>query len=267
MLGNYFYHKIIRKTVTTFGTLFNNVQIKKYDAQGNFVKQEKVPLAYGPMQKFLARLKQNPDIDRNFTINVPRLSFEMTAITYDGSRKVPPIQQNRVVNNETKGYDVQYMPVPYNVEFELGIITKSQDDALQILEQILPFFQPQFTVTIVMIPEMDEKRDIPITLNSVDFNDEYEGDLMERRTITYTLRFTAKTYLYGPISSGDIIKKSIANINIGDKVTNARILKYQVQPEAISDQDGDSDIDAVDTALLTAEDDFGFNEGIEYYGP
>lgn len=267
MLGNYFYHKIIRKTVTTFGTLFNNVQIKKYDAEGNFVKQEKVPLAYGPMQKFLARLKQNPDIDRNFTINVPRLSFEMTAITYDGSRKVPPIQQNRVVNDETKGYDVQYMPVPYNVEFELGIITKSQDDALQILEQILPFFQPQFTVTIVMIPEMNETRDIPITLNSVDFNDEYEGDLMERRTITYTLRFTAKTYLYGPITSGDIIKKSIANINIGDKVTNSRVLKYQAEPEAITDLNNDNVVNAADTAVLTAEDDFGFNEGIEYYGP
>ena len=267
MLGNYFYHKIIRKTVTTFGTLFNNVQIKKYDAEGNFAKQEKVPLAYGPMQKFLARLKQNPDIDKNFTINVPRLSFEMTAISYDGSRKVPPTQQNRVVNDETKGYDVQYMPVPYNIEFELGIITKSQDDALQIIEQILPFFQPQFTVTIEMIPEMGETRDIPITLNSVDFNDEYEGDLMERRIITYTLRFTAKTYLYGPISSGDIIKKSVANINVGDKVINARVLKYQVQPEAITDLNNDNVVNAADTALLTAEDDFGFSEGVNYYGP
>lgn len=267
MLGNYFYHKIIRKTVTAFGTLFNNVQIKKYDENNKIVKQEKVALAYGPMQKFLARLKQNPDIDRNFTITVPRMSFEMTSITYDGSRKVPPIQQNRVINNETKGYDVQYMPVPYNIDFELGIITKSQDDALQIIEQILPFFQPQFTLTVVMIPEMDEKRDIPIILNSIDFNDDYEGDLMERRIITYTLRFTAKTYLYGPIVAGDIIKKSVANINIGDKATNARVLKYEVQPEAITDLNNDNVVNAADTELLTAEDDFGFNEGVTYYGP
>ena len=268
MLGSYFYHKIIRKTVTTFGTLFNNIQLNTFDEQGNFVKQEKVPLAYGPAQKFLARLQQAPDIDRKFTITVPRMSFEMTGISYDGSRKVPPTQFNRALSDTTGSANrKRYMPVPYNVEFELTIIAKTQDDGLQIVEQILPFFQPQFTVTVNLIPEMEESRDIPIILNNVDYNDDYEGDYTTRRYITWTLRFTAKTYLYGPVTAGNIIKKSISNINVGDKATNARVLKYEVQPKATSDQDGDGDVDAIDTSLLTAEDDFGFNEGITYYGP
>ena len=268
MLGEYFYHKIIRKTVTTFGTLFNNIQLKTFDDKGNFVKQEKVPLAYGPIQKFLARLQQAPDIDKQFTISVPRLSFEMTGITYDGSRKVPPIQFYRSTDeNNPDGTLKQYMPVGYNVDFELGIIAKSQDDALQILEQILPFFQPQFTVTVDLIPEMGEKRDVPVILNNVDFRDDYEGDFGSRRIITYSLRFTVKTYLYGPLSAGDVIRKSIANINIGDNVTGARILTYEVTPKALEDKNNDGVVNAADDALLFADDDFGFNEGIEYYGP
>ena len=147
MLGNYFYHKIIRKTVTAFGTIFNNIQLKTYDEQGNFVKQEKVPLAYGPAQKFLTRLQQAPDIDRKFTITLPRISFEMTGISYDGSRKIPPTQFNRALSDSTGSTNKkQYMPVPYNIDFELTIMSKVQDDGLQILEQILPFFQPQFKI-------------------------------------------------------------------------------------------------------------------------
>ena len=158
MLGNYFYHKIIRKTVTTFGTLFNNIQLKTLDANGENVMEQKVPLAYGPIQKFLARLQQSPDLDKKVTITVPRLSFEMTSIQYDSGRKVPPIQRNRAVGDgQTTTTKTQYLPVPYNIGFELNVIAKSQDDALQILEQILPFFQPQFSMTVDLIPEMNEK--------------------------------------------------------------------------------------------------------------
>lgn len=267
MLGNYFYHNIIRKTVTTFGTVFNNIQLKTFDDTGEVVKQEKVALAYGPAQKFLARLQQAPDIDRKFTISIPRISFEMTGVSYDGGRKVPPIQKIRELDSSPDKNKTQYMPVPYNVDFDLTIISKSQDDGLQILEQILPFFQPQFTVTVNLIPEMNETRDIPIVLNSVDLSDDYEGDYSSRRYITWTLRFTVKTYLYGPIQSGDIIRKSVANINIGDKVINARVLKYEVEPKALEDKNGDGVINSVDDSLLEADDDFGFNEGVEYYGP
>lgn len=268
MLNEYFYHKIIRKTVTSFGTLFNNIQIKTYNPDGSVVKQEKVPLAYGPIQKFLARLQQAPDIDKQFTISVPRISFEMTGISYDGGRKVPPTQYYRSSNpDDADQTRKQYMPVPYNVDFELGIIAKTQDDSLQILEQILPYFQPQFSITVDMIPEMGEKRDVQIVLNNINFNDDYEGDYTSRRIITYTLSFTCKTYIYGPLAASDVIKKSIADINIGDRTTNARVLTYEVTPKALTDQNNDGVINSVDDSLLTADDDFGFNEGITYYGP
>ena len=267
MLGNYFYHKIIRKTVTTFGTLFNNIQLKTLDADGDLILDQKVPLAYGPVQKFLARLQQSPNLDKKVTITVPRMSFEMTGINYDAGRKVPPIQKNRKVGDgQTTTTNVQYLPVPYNIGFELNVIAKSQDDALQILEQILPFFQPNFTMTVNLIPEMDEKRDLPIILESIDFTDDYEGDYSTRRFIYYTLRFTVKTYMYGPVAANDIIRKSIATTLIGDRNTNQRALEYNVTPKALEDKNQDGTINAADDALLQPDDDFGFNEGIIYHG-
>jgi hypothetical protein len=267
MLGNYFYHKIIRKTVTTFGTLFNNIQLKTFDANDNLVVEQKVPLAYGPVQKFLARLTQSPDLDKKVTITVPRMSFEMTGINYDAGRKVPPIQKNRKVGDgQTTTTNVQYLPVPYNIGFELNVISKSQDDALQILEQILPFFQPNFTMTVNLIPEMDEKRDLPIILENIDFTDDYEGDYSTRRYIYYTLRFTVKTYMYGPVAANDIIRKSIATTLVGDLNTNQRALEYNVTPKALEDKNTDGVINAADDALLQPDDDFGFNEGVIYHG-
>ena len=267
MLGNYFYHKIIRKTVTTFGTLFNNIQLKTLDANGKDVMQQKVPLAYGPIQKFLARLNAAPDLDKKVTITVPRLSFEMSGISYDSTRKVPPIQRNRAVGDgQTTTTKTQYLPVPYNIGFELNVIAKSQDDALQILEQILPFFQPQFSMTVDLIPEMNEKRDIPIILESIDFTDDYEGDYSTRRYIYYTLRFSVKTFMYGPVAANDIIRKSIATTLIGDKNTNARAMEYNVTPKALEDNNNDGVINAADDALVQPDDDFGFNEGITYHG-
>ena len=267
MLGNYFYHKIIRKTVTTFGTLFNNIQLKTLDANDKLVVEQKVPLAYGPIQKFLARLTQSPDLDKKVTITVPRMSFEMTGINYDAGRKVPPIQRSRKVGDgQTTTTNVQYLPVPYNIGFELNVIAKSQDDALQILEQILPFFQPNFTMTVNLIPEMDEKRDLPIILESIDFTDDYEGDYSTRRYIYYTLRFTVKTYMYGPVAANDIIRKSIATTLIGDLSTNQRALEYNVTPKALEDKNNDGTINAADDALLQPDDDFGFNEGMIYHG-
>ena len=267
MLGTYFYHKIIRKTVTAFGTLFNNVQLNTYDANGDVIQTQKVPLAYGPQQKFLARLEQAPNLDKKYTITVPRLSFEMTTIQYDSGRKVPPIQRKKVSSDEVEGgVNTQYLPVPYTLGFELAVIAKSQDDALQILEQILPFFQPQFTITINLIPEMNEKRDIPITLENINFTDNYEGDYTSRRYIVYTLSFSVKTYMYGPVSAPGIIKRAITDIAIGDRVTNSRVVTYDVTPKALEDKNNDGTINAADDALLTLEDDFGFNEGITYHG-
>ena len=267
MLGSHFYNEITRKNIIAFGTLFNNIELKKKDpGTGLILEAEKVPLAYGPKQKFLARLEQNPDVGRKVAITLPRLYFEMTGIEYDPARKTSPIQKYRTIiadnGNEVK---TQYVPVPYNLSFELGCIAKSQDDALQIVEQILPYFQPSFSLTLNMIPDMDEKRDVAIVLNDISYEDEWEDDYMQRRYIIYTMRFTAKTYFYGPYSTSEIIKKAIIHETIGDNAVNKRVVTRTYTPVATTDLDGDGDVDTADTAILTPDDDFGFNEGITFY--
>lgn len=262
MLGNHFYHEIIKKNVKAFGTIFNNIQIEKKDPDtGAVIRQEKVALAYGPKSKFLARLEQDPNTERKVSITMPRISFEMTGITYDASRKTSPIQKY-IKKDGADSVKVQFMPVPYNLSFELAILSKTQDDALQILEQILPYFQPSFNVTVNLIPEMGEKKDLPIILNNINYEDDYEDDMMRRRIITYTLDFTLKTYMYGPVTDSQIIRKATVFESLGDFNEHKRILRYDVTPKALTDQDADGDIDTTDDSLLMPDDDFGFNEGI-----
>ena len=266
MLGSHFYNEITRKNIIAFGTLFNNITLKKKDPEtGDVLEEEKVPLAYGPKNKFLTRLEQNPDVGRKVAITLPRLYFEMTGIDYDSARKTSPIQKYKTIiadnGNEVK---VQYVPVPYNIGFELGIIAKSQDDALQILEQILPYFQPSFSITLNMIPDMNEKRDVAIVLNNISSEDEWDDSFMQRRYIAYTLNFTMKSYLYGPYSTSDIIRKAIIHETIGDLDVNRRTVTRTYTPKALTDINQDGKIDVNDDILLNAGDDFGFNEGIEF---
>ena len=231
---------------------------------GEVLEEQKVPLAYGPKQKFLVRLEENAASSK-VAITLPRLYFEMTGVDYDSSRKTSPIQKYKTIiadnGNEVK---VQYVPVPYNINFELGIIAKSQDDALQILEQILPYFQPSFSVTLNMIPEMNEKKDIAIVLNNIGSEDEWDDSFLERRYIAYTLQFTMKSYLYGPYSTSNIIKKAIIHETIGDLDVNRRTITRTYTPKALTDINTDGVIDVNDDALVDAGDDFGFNEGIEF---
>ena len=208
MLGTYYYHEIVRKTIISFGTLFNDIHVKHQDNAGNDINDIKVPLAYGPSQKFLARLSQQPDLNKAVQINLPRMSFEMTSINYDSSRKSSLVQTFKTCEDGTKAKKV-FMPVPYNIGFELNILSKLNDDSLQILEQILPFFQPHFNLTVDLVDSIGEKRDIPIVLESVNFQDDYEGNFDTRRALIHTLQFTAKTYLFGPIAdtSDGLIRK------------------------------------------------------------
>ena len=211
MLGTYFYNEIIRKTVTAFGTLFNNIEIRHKDDNENTFSSIKVPLNYGPIQKFLARIEQQPDLPSKIAITLPRMSFEMTSIDYDPSRKTSVIQTFKTQSGSAT-FNKTYLPVPYNIGFQLNIAAKLQDDALQILEQILPFFQPAFNITIDLVEGVSEKRDIPFILNNITFTDDYEGDFSQRRFIVYTLSFVAKTYMFGPIINDNI--KLIEKISI-----------------------------------------------------
>lgn len=267
MLGPHYYNEAIRKTVIAFGTLFNNIEIQKVDPTvGTTLEVEKVPLAYGPKQKFLTRLEQNPEVGRKVAITLPRLYFELTGVEYDAQRKTSPIQKFRaVISDEGSEVKVQYVPVPYNLSFELGIIAKSQDDGLQILEQILPYFQPNFNVTLNFIPDMNEKRDVAIILNNISHEDDWEDSFSQRRSITWTLSFTAKSYIYGPYSNNGIIRKATIYESVGDLDTSRRAVGLTYQPKALEDKNNDGVIDTLDDALLIASDDFGFNEGIELF--
>jgi hypothetical protein len=265
MLGSHFYNQIVRKNIVAFGTLFNNIEMQSTDpSNGNVLESIKVPLAYGPKQKFIVRLEENQS-NSKVAITIPRLYFEMTGIDYDPSRKTSPIQKYKtVIDGSGDEVRVQYVPVPYNLSFELGVIAKSQDDALQITEQILPYFQPSFSVTLNMIPDMEEKKDVAIVLNNVSYEDQWDDSFYERRYIVYTLNFTMKSYLYGPYNKSDIIKKAIIHETMGDLDVNRRTVTRTYTPKATTDINADGNIDNLDDALVQADDDFGFNEGIQF---
>jgi hypothetical protein len=264
MFGHYFYHKSIQKTVTAFGTLFNNIQIRHFDDSETPVSVLKVPLAYGPTQKFLARLEQQPSGDRKTSITLPRMSFEMTSIDYDSQRKSSVIQSFASPRTDTGKPAKVYNPTPYNIGFELNIMSKLQDDVLQIIEQILPFFQPSFNITVRLVPEINEYRDITIVLNRVGFRDDYEGDYRTRRIIMYTLNFTAKTYLFSeiPSDSQGLIKKVQVDYATDALLNAKREVRYTSTPKALEDYNDDSIVNYADDPLIPYGDDFGFNEEI-----
>ena len=241
MLGQYYYHEILRKTIIAFGTIFNDIHIRHRDGAGKETSDMRVPLAYGPMQKFLARLEQQPDLNRAVQITLPRMSFETTNIAYDATRK-GGITQTFKASDGSKLRKV-FMPVPYNIGFELNILVKLNDDALQIVEQILPYFQPSFNVTIDLVDVIGEKRDVPIVLDNISFQDDYEGDFATRRALIYTLNFTAKTYLFGPVSdsSEGLIKKVQVDYHASVNTETARReLRFTATPQARQDYDDDN---------------------------
>ena len=270
MLGNYFYHQIIRKTVIAFGTLFNDIHVRHQDQAGNDISDVKVPVAYGPKQKFLARVTQQAELNKATQITLPRMSFEISNISYDASRKAGITQTFKAADN-TDGNKLKkvFMPVPYNLGFELNILVKLQDDGLQILEQILPFFQPGFTLSIDLVKSIGEKRDVPMILNSISQQDDYEGDFSTRRALIYTLSFTAKTFMFGHIAKtpeGLIRKVQVDYYSDTNTRTAKREQRYTVVPKAKKDYNEDNVIDTADVPLIEPGDDFGFTESSSFFG-
>jgi hypothetical protein len=255
----YFYHEILRRTVISFGSLFNEISIKHKNNSNETVSIIKVPLAYGPTQKFLARLNQSANLNKPVQITLPRMSFEFTGLTYDATRKSTTTQYftTKSVEDGTETKKA-YLPVPYNMQFELSIMCKLNDDALQIVEQILPYFQPAYTMTVDLVDTINEKRDLPVILENITMQDDYEGDFTTRRVLIYTLRFTVKTYIFGPVSSAtkDIIKKATIGYIAGDLTsTPTREIVYSVEPRAIQNYTGvvltnlTNDISITDTLI------------------
>ena len=207
MLGHTYYHQHLRKYVIVFGTLFNDLIVQRKDNAGNIVQDIKTPLAYGPREKALARLQQDPDLNRKVAITLPRMTFQMTSFSYAPERKLNKIHRNvSALSDDKKKLYAAYSPVPYDIGFELNIMTKFAEDSTQLLEQILPFFTPEWSVTMTLIPEMGWKQDIPVVLNSVSTSDTYEADFETRRALIHTLNFTMKGYFWGPLRKTGIIK-------------------------------------------------------------
>lgn len=256
MFGSHFYHERIRMSVAIFGRLFNNIYVIRKNASGGVLNQLKVPLAYAPRQKYLDRIRENPSLenDTRVAIKLPRMSFEITDISYDLSR-----QLTKVGNFNTKGSSAEkrqkfYSPVPYNISFSLNIYAKNQDDALQVVEQILPTFNPQYTLSIYPFKDIysDLVEDVPIVITGVTFQDDYEGGLEQRRTIIYTLTFEMKVQFYGNIENKDVIRRADAhlyNMNAGLNDSDIYLERVSITPNPLS-------------AIGLPDSDFGFTEDI-----
>jgi hypothetical protein len=212
MLGNaHFYNRTIRKIVVAFGTVFNDIFLIRYTKDGLTAKETfKVPLNWGAKEKYITRINADPTLTKSIATTVPRISFEMTGMSYDSSRKLPSTMRNFSANNATS-VKTQFVPVPYNFDFSLSIYVRNTEDGTQILEQILPFFTPDFSLTVDFIPDLDPKYDMPIILNSVSNEVDYEGDMMTTRLIIWNLEFTAKGHIWPPVKTSKII--TTANTN------------------------------------------------------
>lgn len=239
MFGSHFYHSTMRKAVAVFGTLFNNINVVRTKADGSVLNQIKVPLAYGPKQKFLARLDQNTGSDANMALKLPRMGFEITSIELDSTQKLQ--KRNQIVETHasdvTKKKTIKHQ-VAYNINMSLYAMAKNQDDGLQIVEQILPYFQPEYSVTIKPITGFTYKQDVPIILSSVSISDDYEGDFITRRALIYQLDFIMKMKFFGPTSNQGVIRE--VNIDFNNDAGGSEILEnmdFTITPSTADEDD------------------------------
>ena len=295
MFGTYFYHQTSRKMVVAFGSLFNTIEVRRTDSAGAVTEVVKIPLSYGPKDKMLTRISADPNLNPKVALTVPRMGFELTSMSYDGVRKLNTM--NRNVKKGTTGLKKQFNPVPYNCQFSLYVFVKNAEDGTQILEQILPFFTPDFTVTMTLISSMSVKHDIPLVLTSVTSEDTYEGDFATRRSIIWTLSFTMKGYLYPSITdNAKVITSSIVDTHLMsaataadpvyivsedstsytrnymilnkhaiDDATRIRILSEASEEASSAGQTvSRATVEPTSTGALTDED-FGFSETFEFF--
>ena len=254
MFGTHFYNEGLRKLTIAFGQLFNNIVLQNTSNTGAVTKRIRVPLAYAPKEKFIVRLEQQANLqdDRAVSITLPRLGFEITGLSYDATRKLNKMNKTIRVkeSEEGKKHNFNFTPVPYNINFSLYSFTATAENGLQIVEQILPFFQPEYTVTMNVVPELNIKRDIPIILNSVNYEDTYNGEFTQRRAVIYTLSFTAKTYLYGPMSNQKVIKNVQSDLGASTDSPLTREERIIVVPNPTT---------------ADADDDFGFTTTLSFF--
>jgi len=248
MLGaDPYYHEILKRTVIGFGSMFNDIYLIRRNKVGEIKQKMKIPLSYGPKEKFLARLREDPNLSKSVAISLPRIGFELGSFSYDSTRKLNKINTVKIPKSTNdKAISKQFSPVPYTVSFELFVMVKNSDDGIQIIEQILPTFSPSYTMTIKDSSELKNVQDVPIVLDSVSYEDSYEGDFVSRRAIVYTLSFSASIQLYGPVTSQGVIKKVDTSMYADVPVNSPnRKQTYSVEPDPVT---------------ATENDDFGFTD-------
>lgn len=263
MFGARFYNKTTRRYVAMFGTLFNDIVITREDNSGNTIQRLKVPINYGPYQKFLARTEQDPNLDAP-AITLPRISFEIVGMTYDGERKLTRTLRNSVpIESDNGVFNSVLVPAPYNLDFQLTIMTKYTEDGTKILENILPYFQPDWTPSVKLVDDLDYYLDVPIILTSVSTEDIYEGAFDERRALTWTLNFTVKGWYFGPTTRRKVIKFSTTNYYTDFDQENSDIT-VTVQPGLTANGEPTSDInETIPYADINEDDNWGFIVEIE----
>jgi hypothetical protein len=229
--NNVFYHGIIRKSIVAFGKLFSDVYIDRREGDsvnGPIIQRLQIPLTYAPKEKWLVRIEQDPELNNHTYISLPRMSFEITGYSYDPMRKLAKMQKIQCVKED--GSTEMFSPVPYNLDVSLYVLTKTQEDALQIIEQILPTFGPEYTLAIRAVPEMNIIQDIPVTLNSISVSDDYDGDFQTRRFVTHTLTFTLKMNLYGNIKGNKPIYHVEAGLGTNEFVGTQQVFVADGDP-------------------------------------
>ena len=269
MFGDQYYNGVIRKYVIAFGSLFNDIVIQRRNTAGQRIQSIQVPIAYGPKEKFLVRLRADPNLSQQVALTLPRMGFEITALTYNGARKLSSSLRNVAINTaDNNKVKSQYVPVPYDITFALSIMCKNADDGAQILEQIVPYFRPEFTLNIRLIPELNIVVDTPVVLQDISIEDTYEGNFDERRALVHTLNFSMKGYLYGPSSKTGVIKRSqvfffqdtAADIGPIERLTVSPAQHANGAPMNIPGNTESS----VALSSIAANSDYGFASDIEF---
>jgi len=269
MFGQY-YHGTIRKYIIAFGNLFNDIVIARLNTAGERIQAIEVPIAYGPKEKWLVRLKQDPNLEQNVGITLPRIGFEIVSLNYAPQRKLASTLQNaHLKNSDLNKLNSQYTPVPYDLNILLSIFVKNADDGAQILEQILPYFRPEFTTNIRLIPEMNVVVDTPVVLQDVSIEDTYEGDFDTRRALIYNLNFSMKAYIYGPVFSQGVIKRAITNLfddlpaDAGNKVEKITVgVAQYANGSPLTSPSANASL-SVATSAISANSDYGFSMNID----
>lgn len=251
-----------------FGTMFNDIDVQRFNTAGERIQTLRVPIAYGPKEKFLVRLAQDPNFDRDVAISLPRMSFEITSMQYSSSRKLPSTNKNVYTYTDKDQLKYQYTPVPFDVNIALSIFVKNADDGVQILEGILPFFTPEWTNTVNLIPELKLKMDVPVVFNDISTEDTYEGDFATRRALIHTLNFTVKGYLFGPVRTQGVIKRAITTTSIeatdGSTSSVSSITRTTPGLTANGTPTTDSNI-TVPRDQISSLDNYGFIENQQFF--